>query len=192
MKVSLNVAVHTTASEVYIRVRFQIYGQDSSFLIQRITFPHLVGDLRECPAVKEQLVDGSHRIGVLIRHQFPVLAVVAEDAVVAEVVLAALEAFPVSPFHIFRNGMALILRDGREEGKHHGAGRIRRVQVFLLEPHLYAVPVQELDVLLAVDNVPRKTGDRLYEDVIHLSVQCVHDHLLEARPVVRLRAGFLV
>ena len=58
MKVSLNVAVHTTASEVYIRVRFQIYGQDSSFLIQRITFLSVRNNhLRLKRASKENLPD---------------------------------------------------------------------------------------------------------------------------------------
>ena len=47
-----------------------------------VRLPHGIGDLREGLPVQEQLVNGSHSIRVLIRHQFSILAVVTENAVI--------------------------------------------------------------------------------------------------------------
>lgn len=99
-------------------------------------------------------VNQADGIRILIRHELPVNGVVAEDAVVAQVVLAPLEPLTVSPADVLGDGPALVLRNGRQEGKHHGAGWACCIQVLLLESDVHAVAVEQLHVVLAIDDVP--------------------------------------
>ena len=123
---------------------------------------HRAGDVRQRLPLKIHLEDDRHDAGVLVGHQLTVHAVIAQDAVVAQIVLAALEPLPVSPFHVLGNRPALVLGNRRQEGEHHGAGRVGGVQVLLLEPDVHAVALEDLHILLTFNHVPRKPGDRLH------------------------------
>ena len=72
-------------------------------------------DLLNALAFNIHLKDHANRIRILIRYKFAVNTVISKDTVIPDVILSALEAFPISPPDVFRNRAALVLRDCREK-----------------------------------------------------------------------------
>ena len=98
--------------------------QGLPLLSQDPVLPQPLTDLPAAFPLHGKAEDEPNRLSILIRDKPAVYTVIAQDTVAAEIVFPSLIPFPVSPLHVVGDGFGLVLGNDREEGEHHGAGRL--------------------------------------------------------------------
>ena len=140
------------------------------------------GDFRQPGALQIEPKNQPHRIGVPIGHQLSIQAIVAQDAVIAQVIRPTTEPLPVGPLDIFRDAAALVLRNGGHQGEQEGTGGVIGPQMLLFKLHGHVFKHQHVRIPLALRHVPGKPGDAFTEDTVDFPLPGVLQHPHKFRP----------